>query len=182
LGYLFRKGNTVKKKLFLLTALFLIAACTTAQPAPTSTPLPPTDTSIPPTQVSQPIEVTFDGKRCIVTGPTELPVGEHQFVFRDLVENNADSFHADLYVQNYSDGKTLQDYLDYQGEPGKYFKDPPWAIRVVKRGIEWNESIEGKIYTFLLNEAGEHVIVMLENSPLGVWICAPFWVIEAPSD
>ena len=50
----------MKKILFLLTALFLIAACTTAQPAPTSTPLPPTvpppptDTSIPPTQAPNP--------------------------------------------------------------------------------------------------------------------------------
>jgi hypothetical protein len=181
LGY-FLEEKTMKRLPFLLLGLMLVVGCTTAQAVPTSTPLPPTDTSIPPTQEPQPIEVTFDGKRCIVTGPTKLPVGEHQLVFRDLVENNADSFHADLYVQNYSDGKTLEDYLDYQGEPGKYFKDPPWAIRVTKRGIEWNESIEGKIYTFLLNETGEHVIVMIENSPLGVWICAPFWVIEAPSN
>ncbi len=172
----------MRKLLFLLMAVFLVTACATTQPEPTSTPLPPTDTSKPPTQVPQPIEVTLDGKGCTVTGPTELPMGEHQFVFIDLVEDNEDSFHADLYVQNYIDGKTLQDLFDFQGEPGKYYYDPPWAIRVPKIGTEWNESIEGKIYTYLLNEEGEHVIVIVENSPLGVWICAPLWVIEAPSE
>lgn len=114
---------------------------------------------------------------CTVTGPTELPMGEHQFVLRDLAEES-----ADLYVQDFSDGKTFQDYLDYQGEPGEYFYDPPWATRVIKRGIEWNESIDGKVYTFLLNEEGEHVIVIVGKFPVSVWICAPLWVIEAPSD
>jgi hypothetical protein len=180
LGY-FLEEKTMKRLPFLLLGLMLVVGCTTAQAVPTSTPLPPTDTSVPPTQVPQPIEVTLDGKGCTVTGPTELPMGEHQFVLRDLVENYADSLHADLYVQNYIDGKTLQDYLDYQGEPGKYVVDPPWAIRVIKKGTEWNESIEGKIYTFLLNEAGEHVILIDVNFPLGVWICAPLWV-EAPSE
>ncbi len=79
----------MKRLPFLLLGLMLVVGCTTAQAEPTSTPLPPTDTSIPPTQVPQPIEVTFDGKGCTVTGPTELPMGEHQFILRDLTEKNA---------------------------------------------------------------------------------------------
>ena len=155
----------MRKLLFLLMAVFLVAACTTAQPEPTSTPLPPTDTSIPPTQVPQPIEVTFDGKGCTVTGPTELPMGEHQFILRDLTEKN-----EDLFVIYFIDGKTSQDFLDLQSEPGEwveYYKNT-WIMDAIKRGTEWNESIEGKIYTYLLNEEGDHVIFVRENSPLGI--------------
>ena len=169
----------MKLKLFLLIALFLIAACTTTQPESTSTPLPPTDTSIPPTQVPQPIEVTFDGDGCTVTGPTELPMGEHQFILRDLTEKN-----ADLCVQYFIDGKTIQDYLDLQSEPGAYFEyhQNTWAQCAIIRGTEGNESIDGKVYTWLLNEEGEHVILVAGHSPTSVWICAPFWVLEAPSE
>ena len=169
----------MKVKLFLLIAISLIAACTTTQPEPTSTPLPPTDTSIPPTQVPQPIEVTFDGKGCTVTGPTELPMGEHQFVLRDLTEKN-----ADLNLQYFIDGSTIQDYFDLQSEPGawiEYFYNT-LTLHAIKRGAEWNESIDGKVYTYLLNEEGEHVILVAGKSPRSVWICAPLWVIEAPSE
>ena len=171
----------MKLKLFLLIAFSLIAACTTTQPEPTSTSLPPTDTSIPPTQVPQPIEVTFDGKGCTVTGPTELPMGEHQFILRDLTEKN-----ADMFVQYFIDGKTIQDYLDLQSEPGEwveYYKND-MTIDAIKKGAEWNESIEGNVYTWLLNEEGEHVILIRfeGTSPTSIWICAPLWVIEAPSE
>ncbi len=169
----------MKLKLFLLIAFSLIAACTTTQPEPTSTPLPPTDTSIPPTQVPQPIEVTFTGEECTVTGPTELPMGEHQFILRDLTEKN-----ADLFVQYFIDGKTVQDYLDLQSEPGEWveYTNNTLTIMAIMRGAEWNESIDGKVYTYLLNEEGEHVILVGGHSPRSIWICAPLWVIEAPSE
>ena len=50
----------MRKLLFLLIALFLVAACATSQPEPTSTPSPPTeppaptDTSTPPTDTPTP--------------------------------------------------------------------------------------------------------------------------------
>ena len=50
----------MKKVLYLVMVMIFIAACTTTQPEPTSTPIPPTepppptDTSIPPTQVPNP--------------------------------------------------------------------------------------------------------------------------------
>jgi len=50
----------MKKVPFLLLGLMLVVGCTTAQPEPTSTPLPPTkpppptDTSVPPTQALNP--------------------------------------------------------------------------------------------------------------------------------
>jgi ABC-type transport system substrate-binding protein len=167
----------MKKVLFIMIVLLLVTACATTQPAPTSTSLPPTDTSVPPTQVPQPIEVTYDGKGCTVTGPTELPMGEHQFIFRDLTEKN-----ADLYVEYFSEGKTFQDYLDLQSKPGEYVNYQPWAQQAIKRGTEWNESIDGKVYTYLLNEEAEHIILIGENWSRNVWFCAPLWVIEAPSE
>ena len=165
--------------LFITIAMLLVAACVTQQPEPISTPLPPTDTSIPPTQVTQPIDVTFDGMGCTVTGPTELPMGEHQFILRDLSEND-----AELTVQYFVDGKTTQDYLDLQSDSGAWFEyqQNTWAQPAIMRGTEWNELIDGKEYTYLLNEEGEYVILVSGYSPRSVWICAPLWVIESPSD
>ena len=50
----------MKNVLFILSGLFLLAACATTQPEPTSTPLPPTespppsDAPVPPTQAPNP--------------------------------------------------------------------------------------------------------------------------------
>ena len=167
-----------------VTVLLLLVLLGCGAPA-TPTPIPPTDkpTSIPPTAIPtptltpQPIEVTFDGNECTVSGPTELPIGEHSFIRKDLTGND-----AELYVEYYIDGKTLQDYLDLQSEPGEYVSDQPWAIRSIKRGTEWNESLGGKEYTFLLNEGGEHIIIIAGFSPRSIWFCAPLWVIAAPSE
>ena len=58
----------MKRTFFVMVVLLFVTACSTTQPAPTSTPLP----TIPP----PPIEARFDGERCIFYERIALPIGE----------------------------------------------------------------------------------------------------------
>ncbi len=109
-----------------------------------------------------------------MSGPTELPVGEHQFILKNLSGQT-----VDLWVSHLLDGKTFQDMLDLQSEPGEYVPPPSWVVLAIKRGTEWNESKGEKVYTFLVEE-GENVIDIGINYPASLWLCAPLKVIEAP--
>jgi hypothetical protein len=39
-----------------------------------------------------------------------------------------------------------------------------------------------KVWTYSFDEAGEHVILILQHVFEGIWICDPFQVIEAPTE
>lgn len=171
--------------LFGCLLLALLASCaTTAQetPSPEPTPIPTsiaTDTPKPtatPLPLVEAIEVTFDGSECVVTGPTELPMGEYDFILKDLSEEN-----VDLWVSLLRDGKTFQDLLDRQSEPGEYLPKPSWVLHdsSIRRG--WNESVDGEVFTFMLNKEGEHAIYIGGYSPETLWFCAPIMIIEASS-
>ena len=181
----------MKKRLFQLIVLLTLAACTSTQPAPTSTPisptntsppptdtsLPPTDTSLPPTQLPPQFEVTFDGKGCISTVPAELPVGKISIIYKDLTENN-----IDLWVGSFVEGRTYQDLLDSQSEPGEYIPDRGWTSDSPKFEQKWNDSLGGEVYVFYLHKEGEHYIVAGRYPPQGsFWFCAPLTVVEPPS-
>jgi hypothetical protein len=140
--------------------MLLLAGC--GAPAATPTPIPP-------------IEVIFDGNECTVSGPTELPTGDHSFVLKDLSGQN-----QVLYVSHLLDGKTYQDLLDLQSEPGEYVPKPSWVVRAA-RGIRRNAKGE-RVYTFSLDKEGEHAIYIGSSHPLSLWNCAPLWVTEAPSE
>jgi hypothetical protein len=144
---------------FLIT--LLLAACGAPAAAPTSE-----------------IVVTFDGVDCTVSGPTELPVGEHPFVLKDLSERK-----VKLYVTRLTDGHTFQDWLDMQSEPGEYFDRPYWVVGIRKIGTEWNESKGGEVFTYYLDKEGDYSIsIGTIWDSLGSWFCAPLKVVEAPSE
>jgi len=160
----------------------------TSTSLPTPTPLPPTPTPMPPTPTllpgtptpvpptPTPIVVTFDGNDCTVTGPTELPTGEHSFLLKDLSGQR-----QVLYVSHLLDGKTFQDMLDLQSEPGEWYPKPSWVIHPGRRPTE--RIAEGEhLYTFVLNKEGEHSIELYASSPRSLWFCAPLKVMEAPSE
>ena len=170
--------------LFGCLLLALLAGCATSAqetPTPEPTPIPtsiPTNTPKPtatPLALVEAIEVTFDGNECIVTGPTELPTGEHSFLLKDL------SGQAQvLYVPHLLDGKTFQDMVDLQSEPGVYYPKPSWCIHA-EATREWIAEGED-LYTFYLNKEGEHAILLGSWYPLSLWFCAPLKVMEAPSE
>ena len=161
--------------------MLLLVGCGAPAATPTSTPLPPTDKSTPiPTSEPLPesgpemIVVTFDGDECTVSGPTELPVGEH-----GIVLNNLTGELGNLGLGQLIDGHMYQDLLDLKIEPGGPTNNS-W-VRAVITTHTWSE-LKGYEYSFSLDEAGEYAIWVYGANPVSVWICAPLEVIEAPSE
>lgn len=124
------------------------------------------------------IEVTFDGKSCTVSGPSELPAGDHTFKFIDLSK-----WEGELYVVYLHEGKTIQDHLDYQGSPGVWKPRPEWIDynTVVRR--ETKESGERRIdtETWRLNKVGEHNVFCYVDDPRQLWLAVPLMIVETPT-
>ncbi len=194
----------MKKTLSPLIVLILVTACATTLPEPTSTPLPPTEppptplpeptnTSIPPTQVPQPtntsipptqipqlIEVTFDGTGCTVIGPTEVPVGLLTSIFidqSDLIAN------VSLWVVSLDDGKTTQDMIHEQPEPGVWWPKASWVHHEHRRSSKAVESDDGRVVstTWYLPKVAEHTLICMWY-PQILWIAGSIMVVEAPSE
>jgi hypothetical protein len=106
-----------------------------------------------------------------------LPPGDYSFALKDLSDENVDFSLARLL-----DGKTFQDMLDLQIEPGEFITSPSWTVNPIALGFTWHESIGGKVYTFSLNKEGEYVTGVWSPSSISYWLCAPLWVIEDPSE
>jgi hypothetical protein len=171
--------------LFGCLLLGLLAGCATAvqeTPASERTPIPtsmPTDTLKPtatPLPLDDAIEVTFDGNACTVAGPTELPRGEYNFILK-----YPSGERVDLWISLLQDDKTYQDLLAMQSEPGEYFQEPSWVLWDPRILRGWNESVDGEVFTFMLDKVGEHVIYAGTYSPGAIWFCAPMVVTEASS-
>jgi len=166
---------------------FLPTHLPTSTPIPTSTPthIPPTatPTSIPPTAPPTPtlgplpglvpegIVITYTGKECTSSGPTELPPGEYTFVLRYKTNEG----HM-VYVGNLIEGKTFDEVVEKQAKPGRYL--PPfwsWIEEADLSSVAKNESRNEKYFTYALEE-GENVVFLYSYSTPGLWLCAPIWV------
>jgi hypothetical protein len=142
----------------------LLAGCG----APTAKPVPE--------YVEEPIKVTFDGEECIASTPAVMSTGEHSFVFVYTTEQG-----YGFWVEQLLDGKTYQDALDLQSEPGEYIPPQPWIDdHDLTVDVEWDESAGANIYTWSLDEEGEYIMMTGGTSPPSVWFCGSFQVVEAP--
>jgi len=115
----------MKKMLFLPIVLSLVAACTTSQPASTSTPLPPTE---PPTQYVCEMGflcLTFDGESCTYEGSTTLKAGPAVLVFF----NDSEELAAVNFVRHTGD-ETIQDAIDHIGEEPSSKHHPSWSTEL----------------------------------------------------
>jgi hypothetical protein len=139
------------------------------------------------TQVGERIEVTWNGTECTVSGPAELPAGEHTFVLYDL-----DKQIANLAVSRLVQGKTFQDMLDKQDEPGEDFAWPSWARAAILRAAPSKEADGGEVRVFFLKNEGEYamhlrICLIDPTSPVGticpehIWPCGSLQVVGAPS-
>ncbi len=165
----------MRKMLYSMMTLFLVAACASTQPAQTPPLLP--DESVEDV-VIEAGEVIFDGTECTFSGPTELPKGKYSFVLKDLSEMD-----VDLFVRRLTDEKKgYQDLLDLQSEPGEYHPRPDWLIDAMEPGSEEYEPDGGVVHTYLLTKEAEYVIFVFSLIPRILWYCAPLQVIEAPSE
>ena len=167
-----------RQLLWALLILFLLVGC--SAPA-TPTPIQPTETSSPtpvPEIVAE-FEITFDGKDCTATGPTEVPAGKHTFSFIDISDMK-----GELYLINLDDDKTFQDNLDLQSEPGEWYEKQPWAHYDANYTYESQESNGKRVSfeTWLLDKVGEHTILCFSDNPLKLWFAAPIIVVEAASE
>ena len=106
-----------------------------------------------------------------------MPAGNYQFIVKNLTDEE-----IDLGVALIKDGKTYQDFLDRQGEPGVFVVKPSWAKHDPKIYRGWNEELGGNEITVMLFEVGEHAIDVGPNDKSSLWFCAPLIVVEAPSE
>ncbi len=126
-------------------------------------------------EVIDPIEVTFDGNGCSVTGPTELKAGEHAFIFIDK-----SGLSGELYLVRLEEGKTFQDHLDGQSEPGEWYPKPPWVFHDSQSSIESEDTNSGRVDKSIwrLDKVGEHTILCYVDSPRLLWFAAPLFIVE----
>ena len=122
--------------------------------------------------------VKFTGNECSYSGPAELPIGEHTFA----LYNESEFFDIDMWVLRFRDGKTMQDALALQGEPGKWLNLPQWMVDTVAIEQDRKKEDGGEDWTFSLDRAGDYVVETYSLQPLKLWYCAPLTVIESPSE
>ena len=120
-------------------------------------------------------EVTNDGKGCTVSGPTELPPGEHTFTFIDKSE-----WKGELYLSYLESGKTFQDNLELQSEPGEWYPKPPWVQYDIDISHKSQELDEKRVDTDIwrLDKVGEHTILCYVDDPRHLWFAAPIMIVE----
>ena len=121
-------------------------------------------------------EVIFDGKGCTVTGPSELPPGEHTFTFIDQSE-----WEGELWLVYLDEGYTIQDQLDLQGEPGVWIPKPSWAHYDSSVSRESKEEGDVRIdtETWDLNRVGEHNILCYVDTPRVIWFAASIIIVDS---
>jgi hypothetical protein len=164
--------------LIICLLLTLITGCgSTAQETPTPEPTAiPTDPPIAATPTPQPAEITFEvtfdeNHNCTVSGPMEVPIGDYLISL-----NNLSEIKVDVAITHLIDGHNYQDLLDLQSEPGEPYIKEYWMSQ------PYYFTKDHKIWSYSLDEAGEHVILILQHVFEGIWICDPFQVMEVSSE
>ena len=158
----------IKKYSMQVTWAILIAVLLVGCSTPTAslTPLP-----------EMPYEVTLEGDECVYSGPTELPVGEYEIIFKNKGELSG----GEVYVFYLRDGHTHQDLVNVQSEPGEYF-ERDWTVYSMKDYVGWDED-NNNIYNFHLNDVGDYsIVVNYEAEQKNIWLCSPLTVIETTSE
>jgi hypothetical protein len=123
-------------------------------------------------------EVRFDGDECTVSGPDEVLAGDHSFVLYDLSEQRVERLAVLRLVQ----GKTFQDLLDKQGEPGEWVQHPSWVKpTVLTEGLS-EQADGGQVWPYFLKNGGEHFILLANLSTRNHWLCSSFQVVAAPPE
>jgi hypothetical protein len=136
-----------------------------ATPEPTVTPWPTPQISI---------EVSWDGSECVVTGPSEVPVGYHEFIWSDQTDRS-----YAFAVRYLHEGYSYQDLLDVQGEPGKFFSRPSW-VEEVESIDRWDEAVGAELHTYHLEHEGNYDIHFWNSEFL--WVCGGLTAVEEPTE
>lgn len=112
--------------------------------------------------------ILFDENHdCVVEGPDQVPVGTYTFELDDR-----SGLKVDLNVVHLIDGHGYQDLLDLQEDPGEPF------VKVYWMSLPFYFTTDHVVWTYTLDEPGEHAILILQHVFEGSWICDPFLVSE----
>ena len=192
---MFNLKKISKLTILVLVFTFLTGCASLSLPAsPTPTSVPPTKTPIPatdiptppPTPTEQPFtdivtdfEILFTGEDCFVTGPDMVESGDYTFKFIDKSGN-----FGYLWMLHLHEGKTHQDVLDRQSEPGELFPKPGWAHydTQIERDSQMVKDYRIDIETWRLDEVAIHLIICYLDLPHMTWFPAPINVQEKLSD
>ena len=162
----------MKRFLIAAMAALFISSCMTSQQTPAESPED---------VVIEAGEVIFNGTDCSVTGESKLPPGKYSYVLQDESE-----YEAQLFIGRLLEGKTTQDMIDLQGEPGAYLPRQEYdeAFDYAVEPGSAKEKPDGRVHTYILNTEGEYTIGIwsYEMETVPVWFCAPLWIEEIPSE
>jgi hypothetical protein len=125
--------------------------------------------------VDEPIffgEVTFDGNKCTVEGSEVVTRGVYYFVLNDESDLN-----LQLWINQILDGKTFDDLLAWQDEPGVYLPPPPWIEHPQSR-----YSVEAETMVHYLDKVGLYATLVGGYNPSSLWFCEPFQVVEVRAE
>jgi hypothetical protein len=142
-------------------------------------------TEISPEPIVEAGELVFDGSECTVSVPKELSPGNYSIVLKNQTEED-----VNIFVSRHAGDTTFQDVLDLQGEPGEsltYALYDELFNAVIEPRSAWEKPDGAEVHTYKLISKGEHVVGVwiyetAETDAMRTWFCAPFWVIEAPSE
>jgi hypothetical protein len=112
-----------------------------------------------------------------------VPAGRQTIFFIDQSDINS-NIYLHYYPVYFDDGKTYQDYLNAQSEPGAWFEWPAWAHPAGRSSSnKLVESNDGRVEstTWSLWQVGEHALLCIDN-PDNMWIAGTFMVVDAPSE
>ena len=159
--------NRILHLFIMLGIVLILVGCDAPEPTPTPSPSPE--------PVVEAGEVIFDEGDCKVTVPNNIPTGWYSFSFKNLAEDE-----YDLVVAMMEEGKTFQDLLDAQNEPGEPVRRDnlyTWARQPTSAQLKSDGS---KVHTFHFSIEGEYFIYAwsweTETRPHRMWLCSPFWV------
>jgi hypothetical protein len=122
---------------------------------------------------------TFDGNDCRMTGPSELPVGEHPIL---SVDNSG--IYAEFTCNRFLNGKSYQDLLDAQPSPGEFFERPSFVTEIQLIDFEWNKSRRGYVSTFNFDTPGDYSCYFWKRQQAqsaGTWLCGPIKILKITS-
>ena len=154
----------------LIGGMAILGACTGTSeeaPPPTDTQPPPTEEPLPPIEDLGPLTVTYDGNECTLSGPTQVSLGNFT-----VINDNQTETSYEIYIKYLSAGKTNQDFVALQDEPGTMFDVPDWAEMVRYSFAGKDEMI------FLFESPGEHAVFLGGTDSYFMWICPPILLVE----
>jgi hypothetical protein len=123
------------------------------------------------------IEVTFDGDKCVLSGPSDLETGAHL-----ITVINSSEFQGWMRICRGDKGYVWQDILDFDfrddADMDTELEWPPWCQGFPSSSVVRADSNQ-VVYEYKLRHEGQYFVVWEQNEPDAVWPCAPLTVQKA---